>query len=34
DQRAGLVEASAVEPPNPYYPYWRGEFAERSPLPL
>ncbi|OOW70488.1 aldo/keto reductase [Xanthomonas axonopodis pv. martyniicola] len=34
DQRARLDQASAVEPPYPYYPYWRGQFAERSPLPL
>lgn len=29
-----LDEASAVEPPYPYYPYWRGQFSERSPLPV
>ncbi len=34
DQRARLDQASAVEPPYPYSPYWRGQFAERSPLPL
>lgn len=34
DQRARLDQVSAVEPPYPYYPYWRGQFAERSPLPL
>ncbi|NIJ88435.1 MFS family permease [Xanthomonas campestris] len=33
-QRARLDAASAVEPPYPYYPYWRGHFAERSPLPV
>ncbi|AJZ22865.1 putative oxidoreductases (related to aryl-alcohol dehydrogenases) [Xanthomonas citri pv. citri] len=34
DQRARLDQVSAVEPPYPYYPYWRRQFAERSPLPL
>jgi aryl-alcohol dehydrogenase-like predicted oxidoreductase len=29
-----LDEASAVEPPYPYYPYWRGQFSERNPLPV
>ncbi|KHL57497.1 aldo/keto reductase [Xanthomonas cannabis] len=33
-QCARLDAASAVEPPYPYYPYWRGHFAERSPLPV
>ncbi|MEQ8035291.1 aldo/keto reductase [Xanthomonas sp. WHRI 6106] len=33
-QLARLDAASAVEPPYPYYPYWRGHFAERSPLPV
>ncbi len=33
-QRARLDAVSAVEPPYPYYPYWRGHFAERSPLPV
>ncbi|AKU50399.1 aldo/keto reductase [Xanthomonas arboricola] len=32
-QRARLDAVSAAEPPYPYYPYWRGHFAERSPLP-
>jgi aryl-alcohol dehydrogenase-like predicted oxidoreductase len=27
-----LDEASAVTPPYPYYPYWNGQFAERSPV--
>ncbi|AVQ07638.1 TPA: aldo/keto reductase [Xanthomonas vasicola pv. zeae] len=34
DQRARLDQVSAVEPPYPNYPYWRGQFAERSPLPV
>jgi aryl-alcohol dehydrogenase-like predicted oxidoreductase len=34
DQRARLDIASAIETPYPYYPYWRGHFAERSPLPV
>lgn len=34
EQRARLDAVSAVEPPYPYYPYWRGHFAERSPLPV
>jgi aryl-alcohol dehydrogenase-like predicted oxidoreductase len=33
-QRRALDEASAVEPPYPYYPYWRGQFSERNPLPV
>ena len=32
DQMAGLDAASAVTPPYPYYPYWNGQFAERSPV--
>jgi len=32
EQIARLDAASAVEPPYPYYPYWRGQFAERSPV--
>ncbi len=32
EQIARLDTASAVEPPYPYYPYWRGQFAERSPV--
>ncbi|NIJ92130.1 aryl-alcohol dehydrogenase-like predicted oxidoreductase [Xanthomonas campestris] len=34
EQRTRLEAVSAVEPPYPYYPYWRGHFAERSPLPV
>lgn len=33
-QRARLDAASAVTPPYPYYPYWNGQFAERSPVPV
>jgi aryl-alcohol dehydrogenase-like predicted oxidoreductase len=31
-QAAHLDAASAVTPPYPYYPYWNGQFAERSPV--
>jgi aryl-alcohol dehydrogenase-like predicted oxidoreductase len=31
EQVARLDAASAVTPPYPYYPYWNGQFAERSP---
>jgi aryl-alcohol dehydrogenase-like predicted oxidoreductase len=31
EQVAHLDAASAVTPPYPYYPYWNGQFAERSP---
>jgi aryl-alcohol dehydrogenase-like predicted oxidoreductase len=31
-QLARLDAASAVTPPYPYYPYWNGQFAERSPV--
>lgn len=31
DQIRRLDEVSAVTPPYPYYPYWNGQFAERSP---
>lgn len=31
-QLARLDVASAVTPPYPYYPYWNGQFAERSPV--
>ena len=34
EQRARLDAASATDAPYPYYPYWRGHFAERSPLPV
>lgn len=30
-QAARLHKASAVTPPYPYYPYWNGQFAERTP---
>lgn len=33
-QRARLDTASATTPPYPYYPYWNGQFAERSPTPV
>jgi aryl-alcohol dehydrogenase-like predicted oxidoreductase len=33
-QVAALDTASAVTPPYPYYPYWNGQFAERSPPPV
>ena len=32
EQVARLDQASAVTPPYPYYPYWNGQFAERSPV--
>jgi aryl-alcohol dehydrogenase-like predicted oxidoreductase len=32
EQLARLDAASAVTPPYPYYPYWNGQFAERSPV--
>jgi aryl-alcohol dehydrogenase-like predicted oxidoreductase len=32
EQVARLDAASAVTPPYPYYPYWNGQFAERSPI--
>ncbi|WDS37021.1 aldo/keto reductase [Pseudoxanthomonas sp.] len=31
-QLARLDAASLVDAPYPYYPYWRGQFSERSPL--
>jgi aryl-alcohol dehydrogenase-like predicted oxidoreductase len=31
---ARLDDASYVTPPYPYYPYWNGQFAERSPTPV
>jgi len=34
EQIAHLDAASAVTPPYPYYPYWNGQFAERSPIPV
>jgi aryl-alcohol dehydrogenase-like predicted oxidoreductase len=33
-QIAALDKASAVTPPYPYYPYWNGPFAERTPPPV
>jgi aryl-alcohol dehydrogenase-like predicted oxidoreductase len=33
-QRDKLDAASKVTPPYPYYPYWNGQFAERSPIPV
>ncbi|KOR45403.1 hypothetical protein ADT26_07905 [Xanthomonas oryzae] len=34
DQRARLDRVSAVEPPYPHAPYWRGQLAERRPTRL
>ncbi|MGK6311206.1 aldo/keto reductase [Variovorax sp. DT-64] len=34
EQVARLDAASAVTPPYPYSPYWNGQFAERSPVPV
>ena len=34
EQIARLDAVSAVETPYPYYPYWRGQFSERSPVPV
>ena len=34
EQMAKLDAASAVTPPYPYYPYWRGQFSERNPPPV
>ncbi|MDY6948262.1 MAG: aldo/keto reductase [Pseudomonadota bacterium] len=33
-QVARLDEVSALTPPYPYYPYWNGQFAERTPPPV
>ncbi|WP_242102034.1 aldo/keto reductase [Lysobacter sp. M2-1] len=33
-QLAMLDEASRVTPPYPYYPYWNGQFSERTPPPV
>lgn len=33
-QVARLDAASAVMPPYPYYPYWNGQFSERTPPPV
>lgn len=34
EQMARLDEVSAVTAPYPYYPYWNGQFAERTPAPV
>ncbi|MGJ7496567.1 aldo/keto reductase [Variovorax sp. RT4R15] len=34
DQVKRLDAASATTPPYPYYPYWNGQFSERSPAPV
>jgi len=34
EQVARLDAASYVTPPYPYYPYWNGQFAERTPPPV
>ena len=34
EQVAQLDRASSVTPPYPYYPYWNGQFGERSPPPV
>lgn len=34
EQLALLDQASRVTPPYPYYPYWNGMFAERTPAPI
>jgi aryl-alcohol dehydrogenase-like predicted oxidoreductase len=34
EQIARLDAASAVTPPYPYYPYWNGQFAERTHPPV
>lgn len=34
EQIARLDAVSAVTPPYPYYPYWNGPFAERTPPPV
>ncbi|NPC54660.1 aldo/keto reductase [Caenimonas soli] len=34
EQVALLDAASAVTTPYPYYPYWNGQFSERSPAPV
>ncbi|HEY6643023.1 aldo/keto reductase [Povalibacter sp.] len=34
EQVARLDAASAVVPPYPYYPYWSGQFSERTPPPV
>ena len=34
EQVAKLDAASALMPPYPYYPYWNGQFTERTPPPV
>jgi aryl-alcohol dehydrogenase-like predicted oxidoreductase len=34
EQIAKLDQVSALVPPYPYYPYWNGQFAERTPKPV
>jgi aryl-alcohol dehydrogenase-like predicted oxidoreductase len=34
EQIARLDAVSALTPPYPYYPYWNGQFAERTPPPV
>jgi aryl-alcohol dehydrogenase-like predicted oxidoreductase len=34
EQLARLDVASATSPPYPYYPYWNGQFSERTPPPV
>jgi aryl-alcohol dehydrogenase-like predicted oxidoreductase len=34
EQVNALDQASAVAPPYPYYPYWNGQLAERTPPPV
>jgi aryl-alcohol dehydrogenase-like predicted oxidoreductase len=34
EQLGRLDAASRVTPPYPYYPYWNGQFAERTPAPV
>jgi aryl-alcohol dehydrogenase-like predicted oxidoreductase len=34
EHMAKLDKASAITPPYPYYPYWNGQFAERTPPPV
>ncbi len=34
EHMTALDRASAVPPPYPYYPYWNGQFSERTPPPV
>ncbi|MFL6548988.1 MAG: aldo/keto reductase [Povalibacter sp.] len=34
EHMSALDKASAVHPPYPYYPYWNGQFSERTPPPV